>query len=120
MSNRVSTVLGRISIMMFYEKLKHCREQLCLSQEDIAEKLYVSRQAVSKWERGVNEPDIETIVRLSDIYGVTIDDLLREDLSVVRKLAVKERSYKKLIIAVAILGMIFLLMLLTISLQTNP
>jgi transcriptional regulator with XRE-family HTH domain len=106
--------------MMFYEKLRQCREQLCLSQEDIAKKLHISRQAISKWERGINEPDIETIVRLSDMYDVTIDDLLREDLSVVRKLAVKERSYKKLLIAVVILGGILLLMLLTISFQIKP
>ncbi|MDR2196710.1 MAG: helix-turn-helix domain-containing protein [Coriobacteriales bacterium] len=103
--------------MMFYEKLKECREQLSLSQEDIAKTLHVTRQAVSKWERGINEPDLETIVRLSDLYGVTIDTLLREDLSVVRKLAVKERSYRKLLIAVAVLGGVVLLMLLSISLQ---
>jgi transcriptional regulator with XRE-family HTH domain len=103
--------------MLFYEKLKQCREQLCLSQEDVAKRLHITRQAVSKWERGINEPDIETIVRLSDIYGVTIDTLLREDLSVVRKLAVKERSYKKLLITVAVLGGVILLMLLSISLQ---
>ena len=105
--------------MMFYEKLKQCREQLCLSQEDIAKTFHVSRQAVSKWERGVNEPDIEVIVRLSDIYGVTIDSLLREDLTVVRKLAVKERSYKKLLIAVAVLSGIAFLMLLAISFHTK-
>jgi transcriptional regulator with XRE-family HTH domain len=103
--------------MTFYEKIRQCREQLCLSQEDIAERLRISRQAVSKWERGINEPDIETIVRLSDIYGVTIDSLLREDLSVVRKLAAKERSYKKLLFAAAALGAIALLMLLTVSFQ---
>lgn len=101
--------------MMFYEKLRQCREQHCLSQEDIAEKLHITRQAVSKWERGINEPDIETIVRLSDIYGVTIDNLLREDLSVVRKLALKERSYKKLIWVIAILGAILLFGLLCLS-----
>ena len=101
--------------MLFYEKLKQCREEIGLSQEDIAERLHITRQAVSKWERGINEPDIETIVRLSDMYNVTIDQLLRGDLSVVRKLAVKERSYKKLLIAVAVLGGVLLLTLLTIS-----
>ena len=106
--------------MMFYEKLRQCREQLGLSQEDIAERLQITRQAVSKWERGINEPDIETIIRLSDIYGVTIDHLLREDLSVARKLAVKERSYKKLIIAVAVLSGVLFLMLLVLSIQVQP
>jgi transcriptional regulator with XRE-family HTH domain len=105
--------------MTFHDKLRQCRKESGLSQEDIAEKLHVSRQAVSKWERGINEPDIETIVRLSDLYGVTIDQLLRADLSVVRKLAVKERSYKRLLVAVAALGAILLVILLTISVRIS-
>ena len=51
------------------------------TQDDIAEKMYVSRQAVSKWERGESIPDVETLVALSEFYGVTIDDLLKSDLS---------------------------------------
>jgi transcriptional regulator with XRE-family HTH domain len=105
--------------MQFFEKLKQCREESGLTQEGVAERLNITRQAVSKWERGINEPDIETIVRLSDIYGVTIDQLLREDLSIVRKLAAKERTYKKLIIAVAVLSGIVLLMLLTTTLSVR-
>lgn len=106
--------------MLFSEKLKQCRTENNLSQENVAEQLNVTRQAVSKWERGINEPDIETIIRLSDMYKVTIDQLLREDLSVVRKLAAKERSYKKLIIAVAILSGIVLLLLMTLSFHGVP
>jgi len=90
--------------MTFNEKIRECREEAGLSQNDIAEKLSITRQAISKWERGINEPDIETIVRLADIYNVTIDQLLRADLSIVKRLAIKERSHKKLIIAAAILG----------------
>ena len=103
--------------MTFYEKLKKCREEKGLSQSDVAERLSISRQAVSKWERGLNEPDIEMIVRLADLYHLTIDQLLREDLSIVRKLAQKERSYKKLLLAVAILGGALLLVLLVVSFQ---
>ena len=51
------------------------------TQDDIAEKMYVSRQAVSKWERGESIPDVETLVALSEFYGVSIDDLLKNDLS---------------------------------------
>jgi len=107
----------RISSMTFHEKLKECREESGLSQNDIAERLSISRQAVSKWERGVNEPDIETIVRLSDIYNVTIDQLLRTDLSIVKRLAVKERSYKKLLVTVSILASVLLLFLMLGSLS---
>ena len=90
--------------MTFNEKLRECREEAGLTQDDIAERLSLTRQAISKWERGINEPDIETIVQLADIYNVTIDQLLRADLSIVKRLAVKERSYKKLLVTVAILG----------------
>jgi len=98
--------------MTFHEKLRECREESGLSQNDIAERLSISRQAVSKWERGINEPDIETIVRLSDIYNVTIDQLLRADLSIVKRLAVKERSYKKLLVTAGILAGILLIYLI--------
>ena len=110
----------RISIMTFSEKLKECREESGLSQNDIAEKLSISRQAVSKWERSINEPDIETIVRLADIYDITIDQLLRTDLSIVKRLAVKERSYKKLLITVAILAGVIFLFLMSTTLAANP
>gem|GEM_PF-4716253 len=91
---------------------------MTLTQEDVAEKLSITRQTISKWERGINEPDIETIVKLADIYNVTIDQLLRADLSIVKRLAVKERSYKRLLITVAILSGALLLFLATVSLST--
>ena len=104
--------------MTFHEKLKQCREEKELSQDNIAEQLHVSRQAVSKWERGVNQPDIETIVRLSDIFDVTVDQLLRSDMIVVRKLATKERSFKWLIIASsALLGAMLLFLVLMVGIE---
>jgi len=105
--------------MKFSEKLKECREESGLSQNDIAEKLSITRQAVSKWERGINEPDIETLVQLADIYNITIDQLLRADLSIVKRLAVKERSYKKLLITVAVLAGVVLLFLMATALSVN-
>jgi transcriptional regulator with XRE-family HTH domain len=101
--------------LLFCEKLKTYRTEHGLTQDDVAASLYVSRQTISKWENGVNEPDIHTILRLSDIYSVTLDDLLRGDEIVIQKLARKERSYKKLIWLVAILSGIVLLGLLCIS-----
>lgn len=52
------------------------RKEKGLSQVDIAEKLFVSRQAVSKWEKGLSVPDVDNIVKLSEIFGVTTDYLL--------------------------------------------
>ena len=107
--------------MTFHEKIKQCREESELSQENVAEQLHVSRQAVSKWERGINQPDIETIVRLSDLFGVTVDQLLRGDMIAVRKLAVKERSFKWLIIGSSVLiGALLLFLLLSVNIRVFP
>jgi transcriptional regulator with XRE-family HTH domain len=65
--------------MIFGEKLKSERKKRGWSQEELAEKLFVSRQSVSKWETGLNYPSIEVIIKLSDLFKVTIDELLRSD-----------------------------------------
>lgn len=49
------------------------------SQEEIAEKIDISRQAYAKWESGVTVPDIEKCKRLADVYGVTIDSLTKTE-----------------------------------------
>ncbi|MDE6520859.1 MAG: helix-turn-helix domain-containing protein [Ruminococcus sp.] len=59
------------------DNLKILRKQKGLTQEEIAEKLGVSRQAVAKWEHGDTMPDIESCIKLADIYGITVDLLVR-------------------------------------------
>lgn len=62
------------------ENLKKLRKEYNLSQEQLAEKLNISRQAISKWESGKAYPDIDNLILLRDIFNTTIDDLvLRED-----------------------------------------
>ena len=65
--------------MIFGEKLKSERKNKGWSQEELAEKLFVSRQSVSKWENGQNYPSIEILIKVSDLFGITIDELLRSD-----------------------------------------
>lgn len=65
--------------MIFSERLKSEREKKGWSQAELAEKIHVSRQSVSKWETGKNYPTIEVIIDLSDLFGITIDELLRSD-----------------------------------------
>lgn len=60
------------------ERLFLLRKQKGLSQEELADMTEVSRQAVSKWERGEAVPDIDKLVKLSQIYGVSIDSIVRE------------------------------------------
>ena len=60
-----------------FSNLKMYRVKAGMTQEDIAEKLGVSRQAVAKWERGESLPDIESCIELSKIFGTTVDMLVR-------------------------------------------
>lgn len=57
--------------------LKKMRKNAKLTQEDVAERLNVSRQTVAKWETGESLPDIENCILLAKLYNVTIDDLVR-------------------------------------------
>ena len=56
--------------------LYNLRKKSGLSQEEFAEKLHISRQAVSKWERGEAFPDTENLIEIAEFYGVTIDELV--------------------------------------------
>ena len=62
--------------MGFNENLKRLRQRKNLTQDQLAEKLYISRQSISKWEQGVAEPNLETINKLTEILDCTIGDLI--------------------------------------------
>ena len=64
--------------MNFAEKLKSLRKENGMSQETLAEKLGVSRQAVTKWETELGLPDIDNMVAISKLFGITLDDFLSE------------------------------------------
>ena len=65
--------------MEFNEKLQHLRKENNMTQEQLAERLYVSRAAVSKWESGKGYPNIESLKAISKLFSVSIDDLLSGD-----------------------------------------
>lgn len=65
--------------MIFADKLIALRKKAGYSQEELAEKMGVTRQSVSKWESGQSIPDIEKIIRISDLFEVSIDYLLRDN-----------------------------------------
>lgn len=64
--------------MTFAEKLKDLRKANGMSQETLAEKLCVSRQAVTKWETEGGTPDIDNMIAISKLFGITVDELLSE------------------------------------------
>lgn len=65
--------------MEFNEKLQELRKQKGLTQEELAEVLFVSRTAISKWESGRGYPNIDSLKAISKFFGVTIDELLSGD-----------------------------------------
>ena len=65
--------------MTFGEKLQSLRQKAGMSQDVLAEKLDVSRQAVSRWERNETMPETEKVILLADLFGVTTDYLLRPE-----------------------------------------
>ena len=65
--------------MSISERIQQLRKSNGLSQEQLAEKLDVSRQAVSKWESGASVPDVEKIVLISELFGVTTDYLMKDE-----------------------------------------
>lgn len=65
--------------MTLEEKIMKYRKEMGWSQEELADKLNISRQSVSKWESGTSTPELNKIILLADIFGVTIDALVKED-----------------------------------------
>ena len=66
--------------MILSEKIMMLRKKSGWSQEDLAERLDISRQSVSKWESGASIPDLERIVNMSQLFGVTTDYLLKDEI----------------------------------------
>ena len=64
--------------MTLAEKILSLRTQRGMSQDDLAEKLEVSRQSVSKWETAQSTPDLDKIIKLANLFGVTVDELVRD------------------------------------------
>ena len=67
--------------MLFPEKLKAARTKAHLTQEQLAKELHISRQAVTKWETGNGNPDLDNIKRISEILDVSIDYLVKDEIS---------------------------------------
>lgn len=122
--------------MTLGEKLCYLRKKKGISQEMLALQISVSRQAISKWELGEATPDTENILRLSELFGVSIDYLLKDEITEeypaaphepaplskpARKLARRQIAFRALIIiavfaVILVLGVIFHVTFIALSL----
>ena len=104
--------------MEFHEKLQELRKSRGLTQEELAEALYVSRTAISKWESGRGYPSIDSLKEISKYFSVTIDDLLSGEALI----SIAERENKTNIqnLFDLLFGMVDMLSVLLIVLPLYP
>lgn len=80
--------------MKFGVRLKQARQDKKLTQENVAQELNVSRQTISSWENERSYPDIDSLIRLSDFYHLSLDQLLKEDTGMKEEIQKKEQLAK--------------------------
>ena len=88
------------------QKIYEIRKAEGLSQTEFAEKFHVTRQTVSNWEHGKNYPDMETLIKISDEYGITFDELIKSDKELIRSIDRNRRVASKSMLIFAVLGVL--------------
>ncbi len=81
--------------MELCRQIKKYRAQLNLSQEELAEKVYVSRQTISNWETEKSYPDIHSLLLLSSLFGISLDELIKGDIEVMKKEIIQDETHKE-------------------------
>ena len=72
--------------MQVGKQIQHYRKEKKLSQDDLAEIIFVSRQSISNWERGATYPDIQNLLLLSKVFEVSLDKLVKGDLETMKQI----------------------------------
>ncbi len=96
-------------------RIKKQRERQNISQEDLAYKVYVSRQTISSWETNKSYPDIKSLIILSNIFNVSLDDFIKGDIEEMRKKIDKEKIKE-----FNMLGYIYLIEMLLLIISAYP
>jgi len=99
------------------KKLKEARIRSGITQEDVAEQIGISRQTVSNWENEKSYPDVISVIRLSDLYAVSLDELLKGDNKMIEHLEETTnvvKSNQKLIWAI-LANIVLIALLITLS-----
>ena len=92
------------------KQIKKYRSELSLSQEEFADKIFVTRQTVSNWETEKSYPDVHSLLILSDLFGVSLDELIKGDVAVMKEQVKSKdiRTFKKLQL-IGVLGILLLI-----------
>lgn len=102
-------------VMKIGEKLRNARTKEKMTQEYVAEKIAVSRQTISNWENEKSYPDIVSVIALSDLYNISLDELLKGDEAMIEHLEESVNvvsSNQKLLVAIGINIVLLILFLL--------
>lgn len=101
--------------MNISNQIRNHRKKNDLSQEDLAEKIYVSRQTISNWETGKSYPDVHNLLLLSALYEISIDELIKGDVEIMKeKMSNREMEKES-----RLMLLFFVLMLCTLPLVKN-
>ncbi|MBO0452012.1 helix-turn-helix domain-containing protein [Candidatus Enterococcus murrayae] len=87
--------------------IKEKRTERNLTQEDLAQQFFVTRQLISKWENGKSYPDLKQVVQLSELFDISLEGLLKEDTGMVKDLSFdikQKRLFKGLILFLAVIS----------------
>lgn len=97
--------------MLIGEILKEKRKEYQLTQEQVSEKIFVSRKTISNWETGKTTPDIESLIRLANLFDLSLDNLLLEGSDIVEEIK-KQQKFSVLSKWYALFAVIFFIFLL--------
>ncbi len=98
--------------MKIGENIRTYRESISISQESLAEKVYVSRQTISNWENGKSYPDLNSLILLSDTFNMTIDHLIKGDINIMKN-KIKEHEITQFNRLAVLFTISFLLVIIT-------
>ena len=101
--------------MELNEQIKKYRTEMKISQEELAEKIYVTRQSISNWENGKTYPDIHSLLLLSSLFGISLDQLVKGDIEIM-----KEEIKKEEIAKMNRYGKIYTIMLIATAISAVP
>ena len=80
--------------MELNEQIKKYRTEKNISQEELAEKIFVTRQSISNWENGKTYPDIHSLLLLSSLFGISLDQLVKGDIEIMKEEIKKDEIAK--------------------------